>query len=83
MIELPESIIIGKQVNEILTGRTVTGVIPPTHLHKFTFFNDTPAMYQELLVGKRVGYAEGKGIFVDIEFNEDVHLSIFDGINMK
>lgn len=37
MIELPEAITIGKQVQDTLVNRTITEVLGPTHLHKFTF----------------------------------------------
>lgn len=83
MIELPEGITIGRQVEETLAGRRVTNVYGATHLHKFTFFNGTSDEYRELLVGREVKSAEGKGIFVDISFDEDLFLSIFDGINMR
>ncbi|RHJ91047.1 DNA-formamidopyrimidine glycosylase family protein [Parabacteroides bouchesdurhonensis] len=83
MIELPEAITIGRQVEQKLAGRTVTDVYGATHLHKFTFFNDTPEAYKKLLVGRRVESAEGKGIFVDIRFDDNVFLSIFDGIKMR
>ena len=41
MIELPEAITIGRQVEQILAGRKVTNVYGATYLHKFTFFNGT------------------------------------------
>lgn len=83
MIELPEAISIGRQVQQILCGRTVTDVYGATHLHKFTFFNGTPEEYKKMLTGKKIESAFGKGIFVDICFEDDIHLSIFDGINMR
>lgn len=83
MIELPEAIVIGRQVQRMLVGRKVTEVYGPTHLHKFTFFNGTPGEYRSLLMDCRVESAFGKGIFVDILFGGDIHLSIFDGINMR
>lgn len=83
MIELPEAITIGEQVQQTLAGRMVTGVYGATHLHKFTFFNDTPEEYARMLVGRRVERAQGKGIFVDVRFEGDIYLSIFDGINMR
>lgn len=83
MIELPEAITIGRQAGQMLSGKTATEVYPPTHLHKFTFFNDHPSAYRSMLVGHTVQSAVGKGIFVDILFDGDIHLSIFDGINAR
>ena len=83
MIELPEAITIGRQVEQILAGRKVTNVYGATYLHKFTFFNGTPDEYRNLLVGKEVRSAIGKGFFVDVCFDDDLFLSIFDGVNMR
>ena len=83
MIELPEAITIGKQVQDTLVNLTITEVLGPTHLHKFTFFNSDPNLFRDLLVGKQIKSAEGKGIFVDIRLSDNTFLSIFDGINMK
>lgn len=83
MIELPEAITIGRQVEQTLAGRKVTNVYGATHLHKFTFFNGNPDEYRDLLAGREVKSATGKGIFVDVSLDEDVFLSIFDGINMR
>lgn len=83
MIELPEAITIGSQAAEILTGRRITEVYGATHLHKFTFFNATAEEYRQMLVGRTVIGAYGKGIFVDVRFDDNVFLSISDGINMR
>lgn len=50
MIELPEAITIGRQVEQTLAGRSITNVYGATHLHKFTFFNGTPEEIRDLLV---------------------------------
>ena len=83
MIELPEAITIGRQVEQTLAGRKVTNVYGATHLHKFTFFNGNPDEYRDLLAGREVKSATGKGIFVDVSLDEAVFLSIFDGTNMR
>lgn len=83
MIELPEAITIGRQIEQTLTGKSVTEVYAPTHLHKFTFFNDAPSVYRSMLIGRTVQSSVGKGIFVDVVFDKDIHLSIFDGINAR
>ena len=83
MIELPESATIARQAAQMLIGRTVTEVYGATHLHKFTFFSGTPDEYKEMLIGRRVESVIGKGIFVELCFDQEIHLSIFDGINMR
>lgn len=44
---------------------------------------ELPEAYSKLLAGKRIDSTEGKGIFVDIKFDNKIFLSIFDGINMR
>lgn len=83
MMELPETTTLSRQVSAALADRTVTNVLPPTHLHRFTFFNGSTAMYCGLLVGRRVISAEGHGIFVEIVMEDGVRLSVCDGINMR
>ena len=83
MIELPEAITIGRQVEQTLAGRCITNVYGATHLHKFTFFSGTPEEIRDSLVGRTVRSAVGKGIFVDVCMDEDVFLCISDGINMR
>lgn len=83
MIELPEAITIGRQAYNMLVGKRVTRVYGPTHLHKFTFFSGAPEEYNDLLAGRHIVSSEGKGIFVDVKFDKDIYLSIFDGISMR
>jgi formamidopyrimidine-DNA glycosylase len=80
MIELPEAITLGRQMSETLVGKTVTDVFPATSVNKFVFFNGDPLAYKSLLIGRKILSAKGMGIFVDICFDNDVTLSISDGI---
>lgn len=52
MLELPEVITLSKQVNNALSGKTITQVFNATKPHKFTFYNGNPSEYGKLLVGK-------------------------------
>lgn len=83
MIELPEALTLGKQTNRVLKGKIVTDLYGPTNLHKFTFFNGTINEYRSLLIGKKVKGSVGKGIFVDLRFEDEMYLSLFDGINIR
>lgn len=65
MMELPETITLDGPVSAALANRTVTDVLPPTHLHRFTFFNGPVSMYRDLLAGRWIISAEGHGIFVE------------------
>lgn len=54
MLELPEVITLSKQVNNALSGKTITQVFNATKPHKFTFYNGDPSEYGKLLVGKTI-----------------------------
>lgn len=83
MIELPEATGLAKQAGELLKGKTVTEVFPPSYVHKFTFFTGDPAEYGKLLKGRKVTGAEGYGIFVNILFEGGLNLSFHDGVNPR
>jgi formamidopyrimidine-DNA glycosylase len=83
MIELPEAILLGRQMNDVLAGKTVTNVFNATHVNKFAFFNGDPLAYKSLLTGLKIRSASGQGIFVDIHLDNDVYLSICDGVKVK
>ncbi|MCE7699613.1 MAG: hypothetical protein K8E24_012660, partial [Methanobacterium paludis] len=83
MIEIPEAITLGRQINETLAGKTVTDVFNATSPHKFAFFNGDPLKYKTLLSGRRIVSAKGIGIFVDIALDQDVSLSISDGVKLN
>ncbi|MDP4278478.1 MAG: endonuclease VIII [Bacteroidota bacterium] len=82
MIELPEAITLGRQINETLAGLTITGVFNATSLNKFAFFNGDPTAYKALLTGRKLVSAKGMGIFVDIHLDEEVLLSVCDGVKL-
>lgn len=48
MLELPEVITLSKQVNNALSGKTITQVFNATKPHKFTFYNGEPSEYGKL-----------------------------------
>jgi len=83
MIELPEAITLGRQMDGTLRGKTVADVFTATSANKFVFFNGDPHAYGHLLAGRKIVSAKGLGIFVDIIFDGGVTLSISDGIRPR
>lgn len=83
MIELPEAVTLGRQINETLSGKTITDVFNANSPHKFTFFYGDPLSYKQLLTGKKIITAQGYGIFVDIMLGNDIRLSFNDGVNLN
>ena len=71
MLELPEVITLSKQVNNALSGKTITQVFNATKPHKFTFYNGNPSEYGKLLVGKTILSSEGYGMFVNFNLSDE------------
>lgn len=83
MIEIPESYTVAKQTADILSGRTVTDVFNATHPHKFTWYLGDPADYRARLAGKKIRSAEGRGAFIDLLLDDDTHIALSDGVNLR
>lgn len=82
-MELPEILTLARQTGEVLSGKKVLDVYPPTDLHKFAFFEGDPAEYSEMLRGKKVVGTAGAGIFADIKFSGGLTLTVGDGVNVR
>lgn len=83
MIEIPESATISQQAAGMLTGRRITKVVNATSPHKFTWYNGDPEAYPGLLEGLGIETVNGYGAFVDVVLEDEVHLLIGDGTNMR
>lgn len=83
MIEIPESRTLAQQVAGMLSGRMITDVFNATHPHKFTWYSGDPADYRALLAGKAILSAEGHGAFVDMLLDDDTHIAVSDGVNLR
>lgn len=82
MLEYPEAITLGKQLNS-LTGRRVQRVRPPTKTHQFCWFAGDPSTYDGKLRGAVLHAANGFGFFVDMLFSNGARLCVNDGINVR
>lgn len=83
MIEIPESQTVARQLRETLAGRTVTGIFNATHPHKFTWYSGDPFDYHKMLTGRRILSAGGYGAFIDLLLDDDLHLTVSDGVNVR
>jgi formamidopyrimidine-DNA glycosylase len=66
MIELPEAIVIAKQIEQTLAGKRIKSAIANYSLHKFAWYSGDPAEYNQKLAGKVIG--KGQGVAGMIEF---------------
>lgn len=69
MIELPEAMIIARQMTEELKGKKVESCIRGNSPHKFAFYNRPPEEYEAILKGKTMGPAieQGSSIWASVE----------------
>lgn len=82
MIELPESNTLAKQINERLTGKTITSVVAASSPHKFAWYYGDPAQYAARLVDNEINSARGLGMFVEINLSHST-LLFSDGVNLR
>lgn len=83
MMELPETINLGKQINDNLKGKIISNVFVTENPSKMLFLNGTPEDYKNLLTGRKIISAQGAGMFVDIVMDGDMTLTLCDGIVMR
>jgi len=58
MIELPEAVVIARQVNQALVGKQVVRALANHSPHKFAWYTGDPASYHSLLSGKTIRSAD-------------------------
>lgn len=75
MIELPEAVVIARQITQTLGGKRIAHAVANTSPHKFAWYTGDPAQYNQRLAGKVIG--PGAGVGGHIEFAAgDMLLSI-------
>lgn len=83
MIELPEALVLAKNLNDEAAGRIVKEVRPPSYVHKFCWFNGDPAQYGDKLTGCKLEKTEAFGSYVEMVFDNDIRLTVNDGVNIR
>lgn len=66
MLELPEAVVIARQINQALVGKQVLSAVANSSPHKFAWYTGDPAHYNALLAGKTIRSAESYGGEVEI-----------------
>jgi len=83
MLEIPETIVMAGQMNDVLRGRRVSQVIAAASPHKFAWYYGDPADYDLLLRGRAVQMAKPYGSRVEIELDGDIMLHYGEGVNLR
>ncbi len=82
MIELPEAIVISRQLNETISGKKIKNVIAAQSPHKFAWYHGDPHKYHDLLVTKEIGIANAYGSWIEISAG-DVMISFCEGASPR
>jgi formamidopyrimidine-DNA glycosylase len=82
MIELPEAMVLAKQIKETLTGKIIKDVVAAHSPHKFAWYYGNPQQYKALLAGKLIDGATSWGGQVEIAAG-DGRILFSDGINLR
>jgi formamidopyrimidine-DNA glycosylase len=69
MFELPEILTLARQINETLTGKIIQKGSLGNSPHKFVWYNQTHADFEELTRGKQIGVAAAKGRWLLVPFD--------------
>ena len=75
MIELPEAVVIARQITETLGGKRIAHAVANASPHKFAWYTGDPATYNDRLAGKVIGTGAGVGGCIEFEAG-DMVLSI-------
>lgn len=70
MIELPESAVLAKQVDQILKGKRIGKALANQSPHKFAWYTGDPADYNNRLAGKTIRAAAAFGNHVEIDADD-------------
>ena len=67
MLEIPEAVVMSRQLNETIAGKKIAEVIAASSPHKFAWFYGEPSEYNALLCGRVIGKAIAYGGRFEIE----------------
>ncbi|MGN0425829.1 MAG: endonuclease VIII [Acetatifactor sp.] len=82
MMELPESYLLAKQVNEFLRGKCISEVKTLQSPHKFAFFKGDVEAYSDMLEGQTIEGARHVGGMLEID-TEEYMIVFADGLTPR
>jgi len=82
MLEIPEAIVVSRQLRETVTGKRIKKVIAAASPHKFAWFFGEPSEYDALLRGRTVENAVPYGGRIEISA-EGAVLNFGDGVILR
>ena len=82
MIEIPESLVIARQLNEAVKGKKILEVEAAHTPHSFAWYSGEPKRYSEIMEGREVGAATGIGSMIEISLG-NYSFIVGDGANLR
>ncbi|MBN1533184.1 MAG: endonuclease VIII [Spirochaetes bacterium] len=82
MLELPEALVMARQLNETVRGKKIASVIAAHTAHKLAWYNGDSAAYPSMLTGETIGEAQGRGAMVEVRAGRAT-LLFSDGVNLR
>lgn len=83
MIEIPESIVLAKQLNDELKNKRIAQIIANSSPHKFAWYHEDPNEFPRLFTNKKIEAAYAYGGKVHIKLSEDCGFMFCDGTNIR
>lgn len=83
MIELPEAIVLSKEINESLSGKTIVKVEAAQSPHKLAWYHQGPENYPALLNGCFIDKSFSQGGFVTVELSNGRTILLSEGIRIR
>lgn len=82
MLEIPESAVIARQLNETVRGKKIKEVETEHTKHSFAWYHGDPSDYAVKMKGKIIGTSAGIGSMIETEISE-CSFVIGDGANIR
>lgn len=83
MIELPEGIVLAKQIDSALKGKRIIDIAAASSPHKFAWFNGEPAEYGKLFTGRVIEGAHSYGGKLHIRLDGGAGFMFCDGVVLR
>jgi len=82
MLEIPEAIVISRQLDQTVKGKRIKEVVVAASPHKFAWYFGEPSEYDTLLSGRTIEAAFSYGGRIEMPA-EDATLQFGDGVNLR
>jgi formamidopyrimidine-DNA glycosylase len=82
MIELPEAIVLSRQLNDTIKGKIISTVTAAHTDHKLAWYYGTPETFHTHLNNKTIDSADAFGGFVELTA-ENMKILFSDGVNLR